>query len=204
MERLIAHRGLKEHAKENTLEAFSLALKSEHYAGFECDIRTTKDGVFVVCHNPMIGLDIISNTSYKKLKRKYHLPTLEQVLKLDSNKIFLLEIKEVNIDQKKFQTMIQKFSSKKIYVMSFFNKVIQELSRTKKREKYGVLNYIFNSEESYQEYDFICLLECIISKKMELFFAEKHIETFIYGIHHFQKTRGEYPNSYFITDEIVQ
>ena len=61
--------------------------------------------------------------------------TLEQVLKLDSNKIFLLEIKEVNIDQKKFQTMIQKFSSKKIYVMSFFNKVIQELSRTKKREK---------------------------------------------------------------------
>ena len=47
MERLIAHRGLKEHAKENTLEAFSLALKSEHYAGFECDIRTTKDGVLL-------------------------------------------------------------------------------------------------------------------------------------------------------------
>ena len=204
MEKLIAHRGLKENAKENTLEAFNLALKNDQYAGFECDIRTTKDGVFVICHNPMIGLDILSNTSYKELNRKYHLPTLEQVLKLSSNKIFLLEIKEANINQKKFQTLIQKYSSKKIYVMSFFNKVIQELTKTKKNEKYGVLNYVFNSEESYREYDFICLLESIISKKMELFFAEKHIETFIYGIHHFQKTRREYPNSYFITDEIVQ
>ena len=123
MEKLIAHRGLKENAKENTLEAFTLALKNDQYAGFECDIRTTKDGVFVICHNPMIGLDILSNTSYKELNRKYHLPTLEQVLKLSSNKIFLLEIKEANINQKKFQTLIQKYSSKKIYVMSFFNKV---------------------------------------------------------------------------------
>ena len=114
MEKLIAHRGLKENAKENTLEAFTLALKNDQYAGFECDIRTTKDGVFVICHNPMIGLDILSNTSYKELNRKYHLPTLEQVLKLSSNKIFLLEIKEANINQKKFQTLIQKYSSKKM------------------------------------------------------------------------------------------
>lgn len=204
MEKLIAHRGLKENAKENTLEAFTLALKNDQYAGFECDIRTTKDGVFVICHNPMIGLDILSNTSYKELNRKYHLPTLEQVLKLSSNKIFLLEIKEANINQKKFQTLIQKYSSKKIYVMSFFNKVIQELTKTKKNEKYGVLNYVLNSEESYQEYDFICLLENIISKKLELFFEEKNIETFIYGIHNFQKTKIEYPNSYLITDEIIK
>ena len=204
MEKLIAHRGLKENAKENTLEAFTLALKNDQYAGFECDIRTTKDGVFVICHNPMIGLDILSNTSYKELNRKYHLPTLEQVLKLSSNKIFLLEIKEANINQKKFQTLIQKYSSKKIYVMSFFNKVIQELTKTKKNEKYGVLNYVFNSEESYQEYDFICLLESIISKKLELFFEEKNIENFINGIHNFQKTKIEYPNSYLITDEIIK
>ena len=204
MEKLIAHRGLKENAKENTLEAFTLALKNDQYAGFECDIRTTKDGVFVICHNPMIGLDILSNTSYKELNRKYHLPTLEQVLKLSSNKIFLLEIKEANINQKKFQTLIQKYSSKKIYVMSFFNKVIQELTKTKKNEKYGVLNYVFNSEESYQEYDFICLLENIISKKLELLFEKKNIENFINGIHNFQKTKIEYPNSYLITDEIIK
>lgn len=203
MEKLIAHRGLKKAVKENTIDAFTLALNNEHYVGFECDIRTTKDGVFVIAHNPMIGLDIISNTSYRELARKYPLPTLEQVLKLDSDKIFLLEIKESNIHPKKFQTLIQKYPTKKIYVMSFFNKVIQELSKTKKQEKYGVLNYVFNSEESYQEYDFICLLENIISKKMELFFHEKKIETFIYGIHNFQKTKKEYPNSYLITDEIL-
>lgn len=204
MKRLIAHRGLKEKAKENTMEAFLDALKNDHYAGFECDIRTSKDKVFVICHNPMVGLDLVSNTNYKDLEKKYHLISLEKVLKISSDKIFLLEIKEATIDTKDFQKLIQKYSSKKIYVMSFFNKVIEELQKTKKQEKYGVLNYVFNSEESYKNYDFICLLEAVMSEKLEKFFRKNQIETFVYGIHNFSKTFETYKNSYLITDEIVK
>ena len=93
MNNLIAHRGLKINAQENTLKAFQNALNNPHYAGFECDIRTSKDGVFVICHNPLIKEDIISLTNYKDLKAKYNLPTLNDVLKISSSKIFLFEIK---------------------------------------------------------------------------------------------------------------
>ena len=69
MNNLIAHRGLKINAQENTLKAFQNALNNPHYAGFECDIRTSKDGVFVICHNPLIKEDIISLTNYKDLSK---------------------------------------------------------------------------------------------------------------------------------------
>ena len=46
---LIAHRGLLQHAPENTLPAFASCL--ELGMGFELDIRTTKDGKLVVIHD---------------------------------------------------------------------------------------------------------------------------------------------------------
>ena len=46
---LIAHRGLLQHAPENTLPAFASCL--ELGMGFELDIRTTRDGKLVVLHD---------------------------------------------------------------------------------------------------------------------------------------------------------
>ena len=46
---LIAHRGLLQHAPENTLPAFATCL--ELGMGFELDIRTTQDGKLVVLHD---------------------------------------------------------------------------------------------------------------------------------------------------------
>ena len=46
---LIAHRGLSQHASENTLPAFKPCL--ELGIGIELDIRTTQDGVLVVIHD---------------------------------------------------------------------------------------------------------------------------------------------------------
>lgn len=203
MEKLIAHRGLKiNDAKENTIEAFQNALKSNYYVGFECDIRTTKDHVFVINHNPIIGTDIISLSNYQDLKDKYNIPTLENVLKLNTDKIMLLEIKEINVDIEAFQKLIHHYANKKIYVMSFFNKVIQKLQNNKRNEKLGVLNYLLNSEESYEEYDFICILESVISENIVDYFKNKQIEIFLYGIHHLEKTVTLYPDNYYITDII--
>ena len=49
MTKLIAHRGLRvKGVKENSVEAIRKALENINYVGFECDVRTSKDGEFVV------------------------------------------------------------------------------------------------------------------------------------------------------------
>ena len=170
MNHLIAHRGLKKEASENTLEAFEKSINNSFYSGFECDVRTTKDNIFVICHNPIYKGKIISLTNYKEFK-KDNLPTLENVLKLKTNKIMILEIKEINCDINRLSIILQKYDYQNIYVMSFYNKIINNLSLKNLKIKVGVLNYVLNSENDYQNYDFICLLENIMTPNLENYFT---------------------------------
>ena len=67
-----------------------------------------------------------------------------------------------------------------------------------------IRTYTYNSLSLLdQEYDFICLLESVVSSKLLFFFESLHMETFIYGIHHFAKTKEEYKTAYLITDEVI-
>ena len=78
----IAHRGDQtNHTKQNTLEAFKQAINNPKLAGFEFDVRATKDNIFVVCHDPFIKTSLIKYKTYAELK-KYNLPKLSEVLKL--------------------------------------------------------------------------------------------------------------------------
>lgn len=203
MNHLIAHRGLKKEASENTLEAFQKSINNSFYSGFECDVRTTKDHIFVICHNPIYKGKIISLTNYKEFK-KDNLPTLENVLKLKTNKIMILEIKEINCDINRLSIILQKYDYQNIYVMSFYNKIINNLSLKNLKIKVGVLNYVLNSENDYQNYDFICLLESIMTSNLESYFTCQNKEVFIYGIHNLEKLTKEYKKSYFITDVVVE
>ena len=203
MNHLIAHRGLKKEASENTLEAFEKSINNTFYSGFECDVRTTKDHIFVICHNPIYKGKIISLTNYKEFK-KDNLPTLENVLKLKTNKIMILEIKEINCDINRLSIILQKYDYQNIYVMSFYNKIINNLSLKNLKIKVGVLNYVLNSENDYQNYDFICLLESIMTSNIESYFTCQNKEVFIYGIHNLEKLTKEYKKSYFITDVVVE
>ena len=203
MNHLIAHRGLKQEASENTLEAFEKSINNSFYSGFECDVRTTKDHIFVICHNPIYKGKIISLTNYKEFK-KDNLPTLENVLKLKTNKIMILEIKEINCDINRLSIILQKYDYQNIYVMSFYNKIINNLSLKNLKIKVGVLNYVLNSENDYQNYDFICLLENIMTPNLENYFTRQNKEVFIYGIHNLEKLTKEYKKSYFITDVVVE
>lgn len=203
MNHLIAHRGLKKEASENTLEAFEKSINNTFYSGFECDVRTTKDHIFVICHNPIYKGKIISLTNYKEFK-KDNLTTLENVLKLKTNKIMILEIKEINCDINRLSIILQKYDYQNIYVMSFYNKIINNLSLKNLKIKVGVLNYVLNSENDYQNYDFICLLESIMTSNLESYFTCQNKEVFIYGIHNLEKLTKEYKKSYFITDVVVE
>ena len=70
---LIAHRGLLQHAPENTIPAFASCL--ELGMGFELDIRTTRDGKLVVLHDATIARTTngpnraISEITWKELRQ---------------------------------------------------------------------------------------------------------------------------------------
>ncbi len=192
----IAHRGVvNKIQKENTIPAFLNAINNNKYCGFELDVYTTKDKEFIVHHNPVINGKFIWKYNYKELKEK-GLVKLEEVLKLKTDKIILIEIKDINIDVIKFSKLLNKYKDKKIYVMSFFNSVIAKFSNIK--FKVGVLNYILNSTNDYK-YDFIGLLYDVTTPLMISYFQDKKIEIFLYALN--KKDKFIYSDVYYIVDD---
>lgn len=171
--RLIAHRGDHKECQENTLEAFKRAINNEKFCGFEFDVRMTKDRVFVINHDPIYNGKIISISNYQELS---NIPTLEEVLKLKTHKIKLLEIKDYFLDYNYFLTKLDNTSN--LYIMSFYNKHIKELNKLT-NIKVGSLNYYLNNMH-YYDYDFICLLGSSNKHYEELIKHQK--EVFYYGL----------------------
>lgn len=111
--KIIAHRGANKKAPQNTLSAFSLAIK-ENADGFETDVHLTKDNVPVICHNYTIdatsdGAGNISSYTLDELRRfdfgSYfsadfkgtQIPTLDEFLALvskSSAEIINIELKK--------------------------------------------------------------------------------------------------------------
>ncbi len=82
----LAHRGDSAHAPENTLAAFRLTLQSGA-AGVEFDVHQTRDGAFVVHHDPDTPSGLIAETDLAGLlgrpaKRGGTIPSLQDALGL--------------------------------------------------------------------------------------------------------------------------
>lgn len=175
--KLIAHRGLwNKDVKDNSYEALKNGLESNKYIGIECDIRTTLDNKFIIYHNSLYNGFLVRNTYFKDLK---NISLLEDLLKIETDKIILLEIKERDINKKKLLKLLNKYK-RNYYIMSFNNNVILELRDLNPNYKYGVLNYILNSKSDY-DLDFICLLDGITTDKLIKNFTKRGIEVIIYG-----------------------
>src|SRR5882762_8253268 len=75
-----AHRGARAHARENTIEAFALALRLGA-TGLESDVWCTADGVAVLDHDGQVGPRLrrraIGDLSRAALPS--HIPTLDQL-----------------------------------------------------------------------------------------------------------------------------
>lgn len=178
---LIAHRGLYNNKSEqNTMKAFINAINDSDYVGFECDIRQTKDKNFIINHDAFINDKLIFNTNYNELKM-YNIAKLSDILKLNTNKIILLEVKDKLLDFKKLNNLLNKYSSKNIYVMSFHDKVIRNLDNLNHKYKLGLLNYVLNNKKEYH-YNFICLLDKLTSKNQIDEYLRNAKKVFIYGI----------------------
>lgn len=192
---LIAHRGLINSAvKENTIPAFLGAINDSRYSGFELDVYTSKDGEFVVHHDPLINSKFIWQYTLKELQQK-KIVKLESVLKLSTTKIILIEIKDINIDTTKFSKLLSKYKNRNIYVMSFFPSVIKKF--TKRTFKIGVLNYILNSSSPY-DFDFIGILYDVASFHLIDSLKKLNIEVFLYALN--KKDKLIYNNVYYIVD----
>lgn len=192
----IAHRGLvKDGVVENTIPAFLGAIKSDKYVGFELDVYTSKDKEFVVYHDPLIDGKLIWKVSYKELREKGVI-RLVDVLRLNTNKIILIEIKDINIDIDKFSKLLNKYKDKNIYVMSFFNSVIRKFKNP--TFKVGVLNYLLNSTTKYT-YNFIGILYDVATKHMINSFHKLNIEVFLYALS--KKDKYIFDDVYYIIDD---
>lgn len=175
--KLIAHRGIWNNlVKDNSYEAIFRGLKNSKYIGIECDIRTTLDKKFILYHDALYKGSLVKNTYYKKMK---NITLLEDILKIDTDKILLLEIKDINIDKKRLLRLLNKYK-RSYYIMSFNTKVILELKSISNKYKYGVLNYVLNTDLNYN-LDFICLLDAFASNKVIKSFEKNGIEVIIYG-----------------------
>lgn len=193
---LIAHRGVvSSTTKENTIPAFLAAIKDAKYAGFEFDIYTSRDGIFVVNHDPIVDGKFIWKMDYKTLRTK-GLVRLEDVLNLKTDKIFLVEIKDINIDIDKLTKLLNKYKKKNIYVMSFFNSVIRKFHNN--NFKIGVLNYILNSTSEYN-YDFMGVLYDVSSPHLIRSLKNLNIEVFLYALN--KKDKYIYKDVYYIVDD---
>lgn len=174
---LIAHRGLwNKTIKDNSYEALKKGLESNKYIGIECDIRTTYDNKFIIYHNILYKGNLVRNTYYKDMK---NISLLEDLLKIKTNKILLLEIKENDINKTKLLKLLNKYNHN-YYIMSFNNKVIEELKKLNNKYKYGVLNYVLNSESDYK-LDFICLLDIVANDLIIDNLKKRSIDVIIYG-----------------------
>lgn len=198
--KLIAHRGLvTKDIKENTIDAFKSAIDSSKYVGFELDIRETKDKVFVVYHDVLFKGKLIKNINYEELKKE-NIPRLIDVLKLKTDKIIMIEIKDFNINLKRLAKLLNKFNYQNLYVSSFNNEVLLELKKIINNIKIGSLNYILNSMESYKCFDFICIINYLITPEIINYFKTNNLEVFTYGV--FNKESIIYQNVYYIIDDI--
>lgn len=179
--KFIAHRGVvKGSIKENTMEAFIEAINNSNYEGFELDVRVSKDKEFVIHHNSFIDGKLVKNLDYKELK-DLGVVRLKDVLKLKTKKKVFIEIKDFKINLVELTKLLNRCKLN-IYLMSFDNTIIKQVSTFKRKFKVGILNYYLNSEDNYNYLDFICLLYLGINEKTINFFEKQNIEVVLYGL----------------------
>ena len=221
MDKIIAHRGIYNNKiKENTYLAIFNAFNNKNIYGVEFDIRLTKDNQIVVIHDKTInrtsnGIGIVENMTLKELQ-KYNfgsknfyqvIPTLEKILEINTNKLFLIEIKVSNnskLFSKILLDILDKYKNKKIYLMSFNKEILNILKKEKKNFNIGLI-YLTNNIESYK-YNFYVLYDKFINKNLISNLINRNKEVFIWTINNYKefnnikKKINDYNKIYYIAN----
>ena len=123
---LLGHRGARatRSIRENTIASFDLALR-HGCDGFEFDVRRTKDGAAVLCHDPHVRNIAIAEAARESLS---DLPFLEEVLQRYAHSAFLnIELKVPTLEAEVI-ALVQRYAPQRGFVISsFLPEVLLEL-----------------------------------------------------------------------------
>jgi glycerophosphoryl diester phosphodiesterase len=156
---IIAHRGARGNAPENTLAAFKLGL--EHGCeGIELDVHLSADGEILVCHDAT--LDRTSNGTgricehtlaeiqsydaglwYGEAYKSERIPTLEEVFDLVPASIMInIEVKdpyEGRMESKLIEFLRERDRLDNVIISSFDHKCVRRIKLTESKAKIGLL-----------------------------------------------------------------
>ena len=165
--KIIAHRGIHDEYKENTYDSIKEGFESNYTSGVEFDVRLTKDKEVVVIHDETIdrtsdGTGFVNKMTLKQLKKfnfgtvenPKQIPLLKEVLEINTNKIFLIEIKPQNIEVCYYVNEIIKNTNKCIMVQSFDRNIILKMIEINPQLKLGMLINELNIQDLDLALDF--------------------------------------------------
>ena len=135
---LLGHRGsgVTRSVPENTFASFDLAL--EHGSdGFEFDVRLTRTGCGVVCHDPKVGRLLIERATYHQLSK---LPRLEEVLMRYGQRVFLdIELKVNGLEPVTLAALRERPPARDFVVSSFLPGVLMEMQARSNHVPLGLI-----------------------------------------------------------------
>ncbi len=140
----IAHRGFTRKFPDNTLEAFSAAIKLGAN-GIECDVHETSDNHFIIFHdNDIEGKRIaemsLANVQQVRLRGQYRIPTLEETLELCHGHVLLnLELKLVYSLDRLLETVRAVMTPDELLLSSFQSALITKLADLAPDIRRGIL-----------------------------------------------------------------
>ena len=135
---LLGHRGARASTSvpENTPASFDLALEHGCH-GFEFDVRLTRCGRSVVCHDPTVDSITISQATANQLT---HLPLLEDVLQRYCQRAFLdIELKVAGMESKILGLLREYRMEERYVVSSFLPEVVMELKTRSQKTQAGII-----------------------------------------------------------------
>ncbi|HKS04819.1 MAG TPA: glycerophosphodiester phosphodiesterase family protein [Gemmatimonadaceae bacterium] len=125
---IIAHRGDRAHAPENTLRAFSLGIDAGADA-LELDVHLSSDGHVVVCHDATVdrttnGSGAIEEMPYAALRELdagdgQHLPLLSEVLEMFARSPLIIDFKVAAVAEPALELLTRTASRNRVIVGSF-------------------------------------------------------------------------------------
>lgn len=178
----IAHRGNNALKCENRLEIIKDVLKFDYISGIEVDIRKTLDNKFVLSHNRFLKNDKLININKYKLKnllkmefyinnKLFKIHTLEELLKINTDKIIIIEIKD-NINITKLHKILKKHSSLNLYICSFNYDFIYQFKKKYSNYKCGlIIGYLMNVAKDIDIFDFLMFHYSSILKTTKPYFV---------------------------------
>jgi len=126
---VLAHRGLHDDARENSLAAFEAAVAAG-VDGIETDVRLTKDGVAVLFHDAKIGRKKVADITRDELARRagYRVASLEEAL-LRFDVLWDVEIKSRDAVAATAAVLRKFAATRRFFVTSFRKDVVARVAR---------------------------------------------------------------------------